>query len=205
MLILMLIFLSFWGRSCVPLGGHVRSCWRLFRPKLVSEPTSNRLIFDKIIFHETLRFPTVFGKKKLRPRWGQERPKIAPRAVQDRLGSAFCHLDYSLRCLIVLGWAVQDGLGIVLVRSFFRLAIRDHFFGPLLGHLGRSWARFWALRVAFWNPAALYAHQLVNASTLQPVARQHFVTRAGGLRAERLNPPPGPQGEGETTCWIVPV
>ena len=27
-------------------------------------------------------------------------------------------------------WAVQDALGIVLVRSFFRLAIRDHFFEP---------------------------------------------------------------------------
>ena len=98
-------------------------------------------------------------------------------------------------------WAVQDGLGIVLVRSFFRLAIRDHFFGPLgcllesfwgvlglvLGHLGLFWARFGALQAAFWNPLTLYAHQLINASTLQPVARQHFVTRAGGLRAERLN------------------
>ena len=31
------------------------------------------------------------------------------------------------------------------------------------------------------------AYQLIKASTLQPVARQHFVTRAGGLRAERLN------------------
>ena len=95
-----------------------------------------------------------------------------------------------------------------MVRSFFRLAIRDHFFGPLgcllesfwgvfglvLGHLGLFWARFWALRVAFWNTLALYAHQLINASsTLQPVARQHFETRAGGLRAERLNPPP-PEG-----------
>ena len=59
--------------------------------------------------------------------------------------------------------------------------------GPVLGRLGLSWARFWALRVAFWNPITLYAHQLINSSTLQPVARQHFVTRAGGLRAERLN------------------
>ena len=103
--------------------------------------------------------------------------------------------------MLIGPWAVQDGLGIVLVRSFFRLAIRDHFFGPLgcllesfwgvfglvLGHLGLSWARFGALRVAFWNPITLYAHQLINTSTLQPVPRQHFVTRAGGLRAERLN------------------
>ena len=88
-----------------------------------------------------------------------------------------------------------------MVRSFFRLAIRDHFFGPLgclldsfwgvlglvLGHLGLFWARFGALHAAFWNALTLYAHQLINASTLQPVARQHLETRAGGLRAERLN------------------
>ena len=55
-------FWSFWGRSWVPLGGHFRSCWRLFRPKLVSEPSSNRLIFEKVIFHETLRFPMVFAQ-----------------------------------------------------------------------------------------------------------------------------------------------
>ena len=88
-----------------------------------------------------------------------------------------------------------------MVRSFFPLAVRDRFFEPLgfllesfwgvfglvLGHLGLSWARFWALRVAFWNPITLYAHQLINSSTLEHVAREHFVTRAGGLRAERLN------------------
>ena len=39
-------------------------------------------------------------------------------------------------------WAVQDGLGIVLVRSFFRLAIRDHFFGPLGCLLESFWAVF---------------------------------------------------------------
>ena len=102
---------------------------------------------------------------------------------------------------------VQDDLGIVLVRSFFRLASRDHFFGPLecllesfwgvlgliLGHLGLFWARCGALHAAFWNALTLYAHQLINASTLQPVARQHLETRAGGLCAERLNPPP-PEG-----------
>ena len=100
-------------------------------------------------------------------------------------------------------WAVQDGLGIVLVRSFFRLAIRDHFVellgcclesfwdicGLILGHLGRvlgrrglSWARFGALRMAFWSPRNLYSHQLIDSSTLEPMARQHFAIRAGGLR-----------------------
>ena len=58
--------------------------------------------------------------------------------------------------------AVKDNLGIVLVRFFFRLAVRVRFFGPLgrlvgsswvgfglvLDHLRLSWARFgssWAL------------------------------------------------------------
>ena len=59
--------------------------------------------------------------------------------------------------------AVQDGLGIDLVRSFFRLAVWVRFFGPLglllgpswgapravLAHLGLSWGRFGTLRGAF--------------------------------------------------------
>ena len=98
---------------------------------------------------------------------------------------------------------VQDGLGIVLVRSFLRLAVWDRFVGPpgrvlgsfwgvfglVLGHLGPvvgrlrfSWARFWPLRVALWSPITLCAHHLINLSTLQPMACQHFATRAGGLR-----------------------
>ena len=109
---------------------------------------------------------------------------------------------------------IQGGPGIVLVRSFFRLAIRAHFFEPLgcllgsfwgapgviFGHLGGSWARigsswalFGALRIAFCSPRTLYAHQLVNSSAIQPMARLHFATRAGGLRAARFNPPP-PEG-----------
>ena len=64
MSILMSIFNRFGAHdSWVPLGGHFRSCWRLFRPKLVSEPSSNRLIFEKVIVHETLRFPMVLGPK----------------------------------------------------------------------------------------------------------------------------------------------
>ena len=60
-------------------------------------------------------------------------------------------------------WGIQDGLGIVLVRSLFRLAVWDRFFEPLggllesfsgvlgviLGHLGSSCVRFGALRMAF--------------------------------------------------------
>ena len=68
--------------------------------------------------------------------------------------------------MLIGWWAVQDGLGIVLVRSFFRLAVRVRFFellgcllesfwgvfGLVLGHLGLSWARFgssWALLGSF--------------------------------------------------------
>ena len=61
--------------------------------------------------------------------------------------------------------------------------------GPVLGRLGLSWARFRPLRGAFWSPITLYAHQFINSSTVQPMACQHFATRAGGLRAERLNLP----------------
>ena len=36
-------------------------------------------------------------------------------------------------------WAVQDGPKIVLVRSFFRLAVWDRFFDPLKLLLGSFW------------------------------------------------------------------
>ena len=142
------------------------------------------------------------------------------------------HLEISLRFLIGLGsvlvsfwgpkwrpWGdtklgvsppggIQGGPGIVLVRSFFRLAIRARFFDPLgclLGsfwgapgvifgslegswaRIGSSWALFWALRIACCSSRTLYAHQLVNSSAIQPMARQHLATRAGGLRAARFN------------------
>ena len=111
--------------------------------------------------------------------------------------------------LVVIGWwAVQDGLGIVLVRSFFRLAVRVRVFEPLgcrlgsfwgapgvvFGHLGGSWARigsswalFCALRIACCSPRTLYAHRLVNSSAIQPMARLQLATWAGGLRAERFD------------------
>ena len=44
--------------------------------------------------------------------------------------------------MLIGPWAVQDGLGIVLVRSFFRLAIRDRFFEPLGCLLVSFWAVF---------------------------------------------------------------
>ena len=53
-------FRSSWGRFGLRLGGHFRSFWRFGRPKLVPKPSSNRFIFEKMIVHETLRFPMVF-------------------------------------------------------------------------------------------------------------------------------------------------
>ena len=146
------------------------------------------------------------------PRSAQDRSKTGPRSSW----MVFLPLDFSRRFLIVLEsilvpfWApkwlpggaaglvviglgaVQDGLGIVLVRSFFRLALRDRFFEPIgcllesfwgvfgivLGHLGLSWARFgssWALLGSFlatpcsilesYNPICPSTRQLIKAST----------------------------------------
>ena len=74
-------------------------------------------------------------------------------------------------------WAVQDGLGVVLVRSFFRLAVWVPFFGPLvlllvpswgapgpfLARLGVSWARFGVLPEAFGSQLLSYLLFLLSA------------------------------------------
>ena len=94
---------------------------------------------------------------------GLRRPKIAPRRVQDRLGSVFLTLEFSFRFCIVLGavlvpiwppkWSprdstklgfggplgVYDGLKIVLARFSCRLVVRDRFFCPLGLVLGSFW------------------------------------------------------------------
>ena len=44
-------FVSFWRRSWVPLGG---TFVRLFRPKLVPEPSSHRLTMEKVSCHEMI-------------------------------------------------------------------------------------------------------------------------------------------------------
>ena len=41
--------------------------------------------------------------------------------------------------MLIGPWVVQDGLGIVLVRFFFRLAVWDRFFVPLKPLLARFW------------------------------------------------------------------
>ena len=94
--------------------------------------------------------------------WNQDGPKIAPRPLQDRLGS-FLASCFSFRFLIVFGsvlvpswvpkwtpkmtplwpwgghWGVQGGLGVVLVRPLVRLVARVRFLGPLELLLGPFW------------------------------------------------------------------
>ena len=74
-------FWSSWGRFGLRLGGHFRPFWRLDRPKLVPKPSSNRLNFENVIFHEILRFPMnfqLFGPEAELKR-AEDRPKRAPR------------------------------------------------------------------------------------------------------------------------------
>ena len=47
-------FGSLWGRSGVPLGNDFRSSWRFFPLQWLPEPSSNRLIFEKVFFQETV-------------------------------------------------------------------------------------------------------------------------------------------------------
>ena len=71
-------FGSFWGRSWVPLGGHFRSSWRFFPLKWLPEPSSNRLIFEKVNLHEIVRFPILLGSSG-----SHMAPPKRPRSLQD--------------------------------------------------------------------------------------------------------------------------
>ena len=71
-------FGSLWARSWVPLGGHFRSFWRLGRPKLVPEPSSSHLIFEKVNLHEIVRFPILLGSSG-----SHMVPPNRPRSLQD--------------------------------------------------------------------------------------------------------------------------
>ena len=119
-------------------------------------------------FSRNITFSNGFWPK-LTLRWGQDRPKIAPRWVQDRLGSPFFRLEFSLRFLIVLGsilvpfwppkWSPGDAAELRksdLGRS--KTVLGSSWFGPFfvlrfgitfLGLLGASWSRFGASLVSF--------------------------------------------------------
>ena len=161
-------FGSFWDRSWVPLGGHFRSSWRFFPPKWVPEPSSNRLICEKVLLCEIIHFPILLGSSG-----SHMAPPKRPRSLQDGsliLLDRFCSLldfRFDFRSFSAPFWVVfgrpngplevgerganrplgssLDGLGVVLVRFLVRLAFWDRFctlFGP-------SWDDFWPLVVPF--------------------------------------------------------
>ena len=72
------VFWSSWARFRLRLGEPFGSFSPFCRAKLVPRPSSNRFIFEKANFHETLRFPMV---------WGLFSPEVAgqndPRSLQD--------------------------------------------------------------------------------------------------------------------------
>ena len=93
--------------------------------------------------------------------------------------------------------AVQDGPKIVLVRSFFRLVVRDRFFGRFGVVLGSLLGPPEVVLVLFrqFNSSNqpvnsstrrfnASTHQLINSSSHGPST---FPNRPGGLRAARLN------------------
>ena len=139
-----------------------------FPLKWLPEPSSKRLIFEKVNLHEILRFPTLLGSPG-----SHMAPPKRPRSLQDwtliLLDRFFSLLDFrfdfgsfSAPFWVVYGrpngplevgergatrplGSSLDGLGVVLVRFLVRLAVWDRFctlFGP-------SWDDFWPLVVPF--------------------------------------------------------
>ena len=129
-------------------------------PGTVFEPSCLR----KSDCSRNITFSHVFSPKWT-PRWGQDRPKIAPRRVQDRLGALFWPLDFSLRFLIVLGsvlvpiwppkWSPRGTAELrKSARGGSKTFLGSSWFGPFfvsrlgiafLTLLSSSWARFGGL------------------------------------------------------------
>ena len=114
---------------------------------------------------------------------------------------------------VAANWGLADlwGSKTVLKSSWFGSLVVLSFGIAFLVVLGSFGGRFGALRGSFWcffgsstrrfypstHQLVASTHQLINLSTHHPMALRHFLTRPGGLRAARLNPPPGPQGRDE--------
>ena len=101
----MSILMSIFGRFGLDLGSLLGVISVMLAPfsaqvglGTILEPTYLR----KSDLSRNITFSNGFWPK-MTPRWGQDRPKIAPRRVQDRLGSPFFHFEFSLRCLIFFG------------------------------------------------------------------------------------------------------
>ena len=91
----------------------------------------------------------------------------------------------------------QDRLGSVLFSSCRSGSLFWSSWAPLRVVFGRSGGRFGAFSafqlIDSTRQLINSSIQLINSSTHQPMALRHFLTRPGGLRAARLNPPP-PEG-----------
>ena len=94
----MVVLASFWAPSWGP-------CWAHLGPW--SAQAGSRTHFEPSYLRKSGCSQNTTFYKGLGRSFAQEgaprRPKIAPRWVQDRLGSLFVRLDLSLRFLIVLG------------------------------------------------------------------------------------------------------
>ena len=86
-------FWSSWGRSWVPLGGHVGVMLAPFSSQVGPGPVFEPSYHRKSDLSRNITFSNVFWPRWT-PRWGQDRPKIAPRRVHDRLGSFFFVLNF---------------------------------------------------------------------------------------------------------------
>ena len=140
------------------------------------------------------RFGIDFGAvlaSQIEPRGGRlsyaNRPWGGPRRSQDRLGSVLfssCRsgsLFWSSWAPLVVVFGVFGRLGLLL--------------GSFLAAPGVVLVLFWHFNSSI-QPVNSSTRRF-NSSTHQPMALRHFLTRPGGPRAARLNPPPDPKGSGQ--------
>ena len=92
----MSILMTIFGRFGLDLGsllgvifGHVGAFSAQVGPGTIFEPSYLR----KCDCSRNMLFANTFVCQKLTSRWGQDRPKIVPRRVQDRLGLLFFLFD----------------------------------------------------------------------------------------------------------------
>lgn len=84
---------SFSHRIGIPLGEACGNVGAYVWPEWLRKPSSNRLIFEKMMFHETSWFPLCFDLFFTQD-GVPKRPKIDPLRAQDHLGSHFVLLIF---------------------------------------------------------------------------------------------------------------
>ena len=172
------------------------------RPK--TGPRSSWIGFFRLDF--SLRFLIVLGSILVSfwpPKWS---PGGTPELGESALGGSktvprsswfgpFFVLSFGIAFLVVLGsswgrfWALCGS-----VWCFF--GISTHRFNPSTHQIVDSTHQLINPPIQLIKPSSHRfnpsTHRF-NSSTHQPMALRHFLTRPGGLRAARLNPPP-PEG-----------